>query len=378
MMKPISFYFHFPFCVRKCNYCDFVSYSCDGIVPDLLDYYLRELDLYSKFLDDRIVKTIYFGGGTPSLMNPIWIEEIVEKIYSLFSVALDVEITLEVNPKTVNLEKLKCFYQAGINRLSVGIQSLNDEELKFLGRIHNVKDALQTLDYAKKYFSNVSSDFIYALPNQTLENWGANLEKIKQLKLNHLSLYQLIIEPKTPLYNSVKQHKVNPIDDRVAIKMFEYTNRVLKSSLPQYEISNYAKKGFESKHNLNYWNGGDYVGIGVNAAGRIVKDGKIYITENPKQIEQWIKNVDALFLPLKILSKRKRAEELLIMGLRKNKGINFNDFSSSCFLDFFDVVDRQKFENFVNNKYLIMTSGGVRVSVKGRNVLDSVIREIAK
>ncbi len=377
-MRKISIYLHFPFCIRKCNYCDFVSYPCLGGVDNLTEFYIKEIELYSKIVGKRKVSSIYFGGGTPSLMQPEWIELIIQKIYMLFDVEDDCEITLEVNPKTVDEKKIKDFFIAGVNRLSVGIQSLDDEELKFLGRVHSAKDALDTLDFARKYFENISCDFIYALPSQTLEIWQKNLDNIMSLGLNHLSLYQLIVEPKTPLYKWVRSGNVVPVNEKVALSMFEYTNKVLKNITPQYEISNYARKGFESRHNLNYWNGGDYLGIGISASGRIFDGTKFFISENPITVDEWIKNVSCETLSLKSLSKKVRAKELLIMGLRKNRGINFSEFNKNSLISFDEIVDMGKVLNLVKQKFLILSKSGIKLSVRGRNLLDAILREIIK
>ena len=377
-MKKTSIYLHFPYCLKKCNYCDFVSFPCVNKVPDLMDFYLKEVELYYQKFGSRKISSIYFGGGTPSLMPLGMIDKILKQIFSFYDVKKDAEITLEVNPKTVDENKIKNFCNLGINRISIGIQSFDDDELKFLGRVHNSADALKTLDIVKKYFSNVSCDFIYAIPNQTMDKWKKSLDEIKKLDVNHLSLYQLIIEPKTPLYSFVKSGKIKPISESVSKQMYEYTNRFLKGSFSQYEISNYSKKGFESRHNLNYWNGGDYIGIGVSAAGRIFDGKKHFITENPKNVFDWKKNIEDKILPIKTLSKKKRAEELLIMGLRKNNGINFNEFMKNCGVSFFDIIDEKKLKNMVDNKFLILSESVVRASVKGRNLLDAIIREIIK
>ena len=389
-MRKTSIYIHFPYCLKKCNYCDFISYPCANFIEDsqdfsltenfsdLLNFYTKEIELYHKKFGKKEISSIYFGGGTPSLMPPIMIEGILEKIFNLFNVSNNCEITLEVNPKTVTKKKLSDFYQAGINRLSIGIQSFDDNELKFLGRVHSSNDALSTLENAQKYFSNISCDFIYALPNQTIEKWQKSLDKISSLNINHLSLYQLIIEPKTKIYSLVKSGKTTPILENISKKMYEYTNHFLKSKFPQYEISNYAKKGFESKHNLNYWNGGDYIGIGVSASGRIFDGKKHFISENPKSISDWKKNIDNNILSIKTLSAKKRAEEMLIMGLRKNKGIIFKEFKQNSSINFMDMIDSQKLELMIQKKLLILNKNSIRPSAKGRPLLDAIIREIIK
>lgn len=377
-MKKFSIYLHFPFCLKKCNYCDFLSFPCPFEIEDLTDYYLKELDLYFHKFGKRSVPSIYFGGGTPSLMKPVWVERILKKIYDLFDVIDNVEITLEVNPKTVDEKKLYEFFRAGVNRLSVGIQSFDDEELAFLGRVHNSLDAFHILDMANKYFKNINADFIYALPNQSFEKWQNNLEKIKALSLPHLSLYQLIIEPKTYLYSLCKKGKLKPICEDIALKMFKYTNSYLKSSFSHYEVSNYAQKGFESFHNLNYWNGGDYIGIGLGAVGRILEGNHIFAVENPKNIVDWKLNIDRGCLPIKTLTKKSRARELLIMGLRKKSGINLCEFKKNSLCDFNDIVDNVKLKKLLDEKFLIYSNNHIRLSVKGFYLLDAIIREIIK
>ncbi len=377
-MKKNSIYIHFPYCLKKCNYCDFVSFPCGKGVPDLTQIYFKELDLYYQKFGLKNISSIYFGGGTPSLMSVDMVEKILEKIYTLYHIEKDCEITLEVNPKTVDEKKLCDFQLSGINRLSLGIQSFDDDELKFLGRVHNSNDAVHTLELARKYFKNISCDFIYALPNQTMEKWQQSLEKILLLDVEHLSLYQLIFEPKTPFYSFLKSGKITPISESLSKKMYEYTNKILKPKFPQYEISNYAKKDFESRHNLNYWNGGDYIGIGVSASGRIFDGKKHFISENPKTVSEWKNNIENNILSIKTLSAKKRAEEMLIMGLRKNKGINFTEFKQNSSINFFDIVDSKKLNNMVDKKFLILNNLSIRTSVKGKSVLDAVIREIIK
>ena len=235
-MKKSSIYIHFPYCIKKCNYCDFVSFPCAENIPDLTGFYLKEIELYYQKFGSRKISSIYFGGGTPSLMPIGMIDKILERIFKIFDVEKNAEITLEANPKTLNTGKIESFCFSGINRLSLGVQSFDDDELKFLGRIHNSNDALKMIDLTKKYFSNISCDFIYAIPNQSMEKWQKNLEKIVSLDVEHLSLYQLIIEPKTPLYSFVKNGKIKPISENISKKMYEYTNRFLKDKFPQYEI----------------------------------------------------------------------------------------------------------------------------------------------
>jgi len=377
-MKKTSFYIHFPFCIKKCNYCDFVSFACGGNAQDLTDFYVKEIELWYEKFGRKKISSIYFGGGTPSLLPPENVERILEKICALYDVDCDAEITMEANPKTIDEKKLYDFSTVGVSRLSLGIQSFDDEELGFLGRVYNGYDAEKSFEIARKFFSNLSCDFIYAMPFQTVEKWAKNLERIAMLDVEHLSLYELIIEPKTVFYSMVRDGKISPVSDVVAKRMYDLTNRVLKGKFFQYEISNYSKKNFESRHNLNYWNGGDYIGVGVSASGRIFDGKRHFISDNPRTVDQWKSNVLEGVLPVKILSKKKRAEEMLIMGLRKNCGINFDEFRENCGVDFFDVIDEKKFQNMLSEKRIVCGKNFVRISSKSRAVLDAVIREIIK
>ena len=378
-MNKIAIYIHVPFCIKKCNYCDFVSFPlCNNYDEDLLSFYIKELSLYRELIGNRYVETLYFGGGTPSLMSSQFIEKIIECIYENFTVCNNPEITLEVNPKTVDEQKLKDFYTAGVNRLSIGIQSFDDNELCFLGRVHNSYDAKKTIELATKYFDNINCDFIYAIPNQSFETWQKNLVEISKLPVQHLSIYQLIIEPKTPIYSNLKKRIIRPIDDNLAVKMFEYTNKFFKKTFPQYEISNYAKPKFQSRHNLNYWDGGDYIGIGVSAVSRFKLENKFYGVDNEKKINLWQNRVAENKIPFYKISKFARAKELLIMGLRKNSGIDISNFNFITDTDFWDIVDKNKVLNFCKMKFLHLSNTHLKPLIKGRNILNSIIEQIVK
>ena len=382
--RPISIYVHFPYCVRKCRYCDFISFPCGfgaKFPDDICDYYVREICAWCRGLPvaGRNVTSIYFGGGTPSLMSPEWVERIVNVVCENFSVSDDVEVSLEVNPATVNETKVADFRLAGVNRISLGVQSLDDERLRFFGRIHNVAQAMETLEYVRKYFDNVSCDFIYATPNQTLEKWADELEKIIALGVPHLSLYQLIVERGTPLARQVKLGDVVPVSECMAGQMFRLTNSRMAKVCPQYEVSNYAVcRDMQSRHNVNYWVGGDYLGIGVGAAGRVYDDvkQKLWQSVNPNTVDKWCRMIDEERLSVKPISKRVRAEELLIMGLRQVCGISFSEFFANCGVEFERVVNMDRVRALAMAKMIVLKKNGVRVSRKGLNVLDAILREI--
>lgn len=378
-MTATSLYIHYPYCLSKCAYCSFVSFPCKNENPDeLSQFYTKELGIYKNIIGDRKISSIYFGGGTPSLMDIKLVEQVLNRANKLFKIDNDIEITLEANPKTIDNKKLKNLKSAGINRLSIGVQSLDDEVLKFLGRAHNSSDAIKILNEAKNIFTNITADFIYAYPNQTFDNWKQELKIIKGLNLPHLSLYELIIEPDTKIYRLVGEGAIIPIDEDTATDMFNYTNSFLKTTTPQYEVSNYAKLGFESKHNINYWEGGDYIGIGTAAAGRLKLNDKFYYSENPPTIEKWKDNILKQENPLKEMPLQHRAEEMIIMGLRQIKGINFTTFKNNLGNDFFDFIDKKKVDTLISQNLLIQDSDNIKTSPEGLLLLDSIIRDIIK
>lgn len=376
-MKTTSIYIHYPYCLSKCYYCDFVSFPCHNGMEDLTDFYLKELELFHHITNDRQISSIYFGGGTPSLMPIETVNKIVEKIATLWGIEKGIEITMEANPKTITIEKLKDLKSAGINRMSLGIQSLNENTLKFLGRIHSSTDALQSLNDIRNFFDNVSADFIYAYPNQTLKEWKQELAQIKSLNLPHLSLYELIVEENTKLASMIKKGDCTPINEDIAVDMFNFTNDFLNDSTPQYEISNYAKPSFESKHNINYWQGGDYIGIGPASASRIKTDSFI-INENPPTITEWKNLITKGNTFQTFLSQKERAEELIIMGLRQTKGLDFKTFESVIGDSFWHFVNKDVVENFQKQNLLTFDDNKIKVSREGQLLLDTIIFEIIK
>ncbi|MCK5295533.1 MAG: radical SAM family heme chaperone HemW, partial [Alphaproteobacteria bacterium] len=262
MQEGFGIYIHWPFCLSKCPYCDFNSYAVGTKNTDGLENaYLAQLEHFSHLTAEKTVTSIFFGGGTPSLMNPRTVEAVIKTVQKLWKTAPDIEISMEANPATV--DDFSKFYNAGINRLSIGIQALNDEALKFLGRKHNLKEALQAIENAKKVFSNVSIDLIYARPEQSLSDWKQELEQALTFDVNHMSLYQLSIEKGTPFH---QRKNLKLPDENTAVEMFETTQEMTAlAGLPAYEISNHGKK---CKHNMTYWLGGDYAGVGAGAHSR--------------------------------------------------------------------------------------------------------------
>lgn len=298
MIAPHNIYIHVPFCASKCNYCAFYSHAC--AVPDWNDYknkIISEIDYWAAQLGHTEIPTIFFGGGTPSLMPTKVFSEIMDKLRVAFSIAQNAEVTIEANPGTLDTARLAEFIAAGINRISIGVQSLRDEELKFLGRIHDAAAARKLINTALNHDLRVSADFIYGLPNHTAKDVKELCENINSLGLEHASLYELSIEPGTPL----AQKKLHMPDNESMAQMYEQIEETL--TLPRYEVSNY---GVPCRHNSNVWDGQPYLGIGDGAAGRVLIENKWYETANGKQT---------------FLSDSTRAVEILMTGLRTTHGV---------------------------------------------------------
>ena len=347
--NPISLYIHWPYCLSKCPYCDFASSVCSQTDEDVLwQGYLRDLN---RFLDSRPIATIFFGGGTPSLMSPAFLEKFFTQITEKTTILPDAEITMEANPDAIDLDKMKAFRGLGVNRLSLGVQALNDSDLKFLGRRHTVKTALKRISEAKDVFERINIDLIYARPNQTLNAWEKELKQALSLRLAHYSLYQLTIEENTVF----GKKKVAPATEKTAVEMYKLTDSVMDSAgIPPYEVSNYARKGQECRHNLAYWKGLDYVGIGPAAHGRI----GLLATQNPRQVGAWLKEG----IQTETLTEKERELERLFMGLRLRQ-----DWYPS------DKIPSDKIEKWVRGGFLEQNTKGIRPTQKGVLILDKMI-----
>jgi len=307
-MEKFGIYIHWPFCLSKCPYCDFASLPCRSFDESLLlQGYLRDL----KNLPKKQVSSIFFGGGTPSMMSLRLLEDLLSYIQKEFGFSSDIEISLEANPDAIDLQKMQDFKSLGINRLSMGVQALNETDLKFLGRIHDLKTALIRIEQMKKVFQNCSIDLIYARPNQKIAEWEKELNMALSFDLPHLSLYQLTIEEGTQFYKK----GIESCDDELARELYLTTLMEMeKNAIPLYEVSNFAKSGFECKHNMLYWEGDDYAGVGPAAHGRL----GLVATENPTNVADWLK-FGSIQTPL---SAQERFEEKIMMGLRLKKGMS--------------------------------------------------------
>lgn len=324
--NPLGLYIHWPFCLSKCPYCDFNSHVRESIDQKRWKAaLLKELEHAAQNQQDRTLVSVFFGGGTPSLMEPDTVAALLETVQSLFKTSDDLEVTLEANPSTVEAERFKGFREGGINRLSLGIQSLDDQALSFLGRRHSAKEALNALEIATTYFPRFSFDLIYARPHQTAASWRAELLEALTFAKGHLSLYQLTIEPQTVFATRALRGEEMTLENDSAAFLYEMTEELMQmAGIPAYEVSNYAQPTQECRHNLLYWNFEDYIGIGPGAHGRIRSEGHKWATTRYKAPETWLEAVETHGQGLQtsqLLSPLEKLHELTLMGLRLTKGL---------------------------------------------------------
>ena len=371
-------YVHWPFCQSKCPYCDFNSHVRKNIDHSVWkDALLSELRHAAKLTPNRSVQSIFFGGGTPSLMEPETIGAIIDEVAKLWRVGNDVEVTLEANPTSIEANKFTAFNTAGVNRVSMGAQALNDHDLQRLGRMHTASEAIQAFDIAKENFNRVSFDLIYARQEQSLSDWQAELTKALDLAIDHLSLYQLTIENGTRFGELYDRGKLLGLpDDGLAADMYQATQEICTAAgLNTYEVSNHAKAGSESRHNLIYWRYGDYVGIGPGAHGRITHDGIKQATEAPRSPEDWlntVQNKGSSFVITDQISKIDQAEEYLMMSLRLSEGTDLKRFKTLSGYN----LETNKIDNLVSLNLVKKTDDRLIATSKGRMILNSVLKEL--
>lgn len=333
--KKIELYIHIPFCKSKCRYCDFCSFRADEeTIQAYLGKLREELIFWGKKLAQKEVKTVFIGGGTPSYLKKRDIAMICETVWKHFHVCKDAEITIEANPGTVDLKKLRTYRESGINRISFGLQSTVKEELEYLGRIHTYEEFLQSFEWAREAgFSNINVDLMSAVPKQTLNSYEENLRKIAALSPEHISAYSLIIEEGTPFYEDDKLEDLLPSEEDEVL-MYQMTEKILNEhGYNKYEISNYAKPGFESQHNLGYWSHIPYLGVGLNASSYLEERR----FENPFDMEEYLKisSFDEAYEKARQLTIHEQMEEFMFLGLRRTKGISKQEFKErfACSMD---------------------------------------------
>jgi len=364
-------YIHLPFCIQKCLYCDFYSITDLSLTHDFLSALKTEIRIRKKTFQE--FNTIYIGGGTPSVLPPEQIEELFEKLYENFNIVPDAEITMEVNPGTVNLPILKRYKKIGINRLSIGVQSFSEKNLRFLGRIHSVSDAIKAVQEARNAdFSNISLDLIYGLPGQTLKSWETDLARALEFTPEHLSCYMLTYEPDTPLNSALNKKHFFPLGEKESGELFMATPSFLaKNRYLQYEISNYSLRGiFPSKHNQKYWSFHPYTGLGPSAHSF---SGSIR-SWNHRSVTRYIEVLRKNQLPVEnreVLTREQRIIEAIYLGLRQTDGIDLENFNANFHRRFEEI-----FEDVVallkKKKYLEMDQGRCFLLPQGMLFLDSI------
>jgi oxygen-independent coproporphyrinogen-3 oxidase len=376
-------YLHIPFCEKKCIYCDFYSVESSSMVESFLSALNHEIDLYTSFGRDCVTfETIYFGGGTPSLLSPVAVGNILDRLHRSFSISSTAEVTLETNPGTVDFQKLQEFRQVGVNRLSVGIQSFRDQELKFLSRIHTSEEAKQCIRLTQKAgFDNVSLDLIYALPGQRLQTWGDNLAMAVSLSPKHISAYSLIVEEGTPLARMVERGEVSLAGEGVESEMYLFTMEYLAAQgYEHYEVSNYAKPDYYSRHNSLYWDHDSYLGFGPSAHS--------FWSGNPLQIPTRWWNVASVGRYCEMLSRDQAPvegkeclergdllTEEIFLGLRSG-GINVHKLQQEYGVDLFEQYP-QKLRRLLHENLLTVDCKMIRLTTKGFLFCDGIALELS-
>ncbi|WP_337181172.1 radical SAM family heme chaperone HemW [Shinella sp.] len=373
-------YVHWPFCAAKCPYCDFNSHVRHQPVdqPRFVQAFLKEMATMRRLTGSRSVTSIFMGGGTPSLMAPETVDAILNGIARHWHVPDGIEITMEANPSSVEAERFRGYRAAGVNRVSLGVQALNDRDLKFLGRLHDVADALKAIRLARDIFPRMSFDLIYARPNQTVEEWDRELKEAVSYAVDHLSLYQLTIEEGTPFYGLHKAGKLVVPDGEQSAVLYEATQEITeREGMPAYEVSNHARPGSESRHNLTYWRYGDYVGIGPGAHGRLTTGGAKIATATERRPEGWLELVEAEghgMVDQEVLEYEAQADELLLMGLRLREGVDLARWQSLSGRDL--DPDREQFligHGFIER----LGNSRLRCTPAGMLILDAVVADLA-
>lgn len=374
-------YVHWPFCASKCPYCDFNSHVRDSIDEAAWrEAYRREIEYYASLTPGRRVTSVFFGGGTPSLMSPETAASVIESVRANWVVAPDVEITLEANPTSVEASKFKAFREAGVNRVSIGVQALDDGDLKFLGRQHSVREALAAVETAAQNFERFSFDLIYARPGMSVDKWRKELAEALKYARGHMSLYQLTIEEGTPFYMRHARGDFSIPDDDGAGDLYEVTQEIMAAAgMPAYEISNHAGAGHESRHNLTYWRYEDYVGVGPGAHGRLTMNGQKVGTRGHRAPEIWLERVGAKghgSHDFEGIGEEQGFMEALMMGLRLSEGMALCD-KSARWRDFIDerkigTLQEQGFVEFHPDTTLLRPMRG------GMQRLNSLLSYILK
>lgn len=378
--ESFGIYIHWPFCAAKCPYCDFNSHVRHNPVDQkvFVQAYEAELKYFAEKTKGRTVTSIFFGGGTPSLMDVSTVEHLMNSVAKNWAIDADAEITLEANPSSVEAERFRGYRSAGVNRVSLGVQSLHNSQLKFLGRLHNVEEAKRAISLARNIFPRMSFDLIYARPDQKPEEWVAELELALSLAADHLSLYQLTIEQGTRFFDLRERGKLHVPDGELSADLYEATQQAMNAhKMPAYEISNHAIKGAESRHNLTYWRYHDYVGVGPGGHGRLSIDGKKLATACELNPENWWQKtmVEGHGLTTnEPLNLQEMADEFLVMGLRLAEGISLKRYNAFGATE----LNAKNQEFLISQGFLeVLANGNLRATPSGFLVLDAVVADLA-
>ncbi|MPY73122.1 MAG: coproporphyrinogen III oxidase [Alphaproteobacteria bacterium] len=379
--KPLALYVHWPFCLSKCPYCDFNSHVRETIDQDRWRAaLLGDLEAAAAAGGRRALTSIFFGGGTPSLMAARTAGAIIERAARLWSVTPDTEITLEANPTSVEAGRLADYRAAGVNRVSLGVQALDDAALRFLGRGHSAAEAVRAVEAAARIFDRFSFDLIYGRPGQTAGAWRAELAQALALADDHLSLYQLTLEPRTAFFRRAQAGEALILDEDGTAALYELTQSLLADAgMPAYEISNHAKPGRECRHNLVYWRYGDYLGVGPGAHGRHTAEGAKVATRRIRSPEDWLGALESgqgALAEETRLDARERFTELMMMGLRLAEGVPMARIRAVCGEGAETWIDRGKLRDLVDEGYLDPAAGVLRATVAGRQRLDAVLAHL--
>ena len=373
-------YVHWPFCLSKCPYCDFNSHVRHAAIDEarFLRAFTTEIATTAQRTGSRSVSSIFLGGGTPSLMQPQTVGGILDAIGKHWTLERDVEVTLEANPTSVEAARFRGYRAAGVNRVSLGVQALDDASLKELGRLHSAQEALDAVAIARKSFERYSFDLIYARPRQTPQAWADELKRAIAEAAEHLSLYQLTIEPETPFAALHAAGRLVTPDDDAGRALYDITQEICsRAGLPAYEVSNHARPGAECRHNLVYWRGHEYAGIGPGAHGRLDNDGRRRATATEKRPETWLMRVESLghgLITDETLAPEERADEYLLMGLRLAEGIDPARYAALAGR----TLDPERIEMLAAQGFVESdASGCLRVTPAGFPVLDAVVADLA-
>ncbi len=377
----LGVYIHWPYCLKKCPYCAFNSHLQEFVDQSRWQKaFDNELTHIAKHTQNASVASIFFGGGTPSLMPPQLISFIIEKVRQLWKTHTPLEVSLEANPMTFSYERFEAIKHAGVNRISLGVQSLHDPHLAFLGREHNRAIAIDAIKSASRIFQNLSFDLIYALPNQTLSQWQHTLSEAVFLKPKHLSLYQLTVEPNTPFAHQVARHQWSPPSQEQAAQMLRFTWDYLKNNgYNNYEISNFAPTQFECTHNKIYWEYEDFIGVGPGAHGRITKGNHKFSTTSFRAPQTWLDKALAPETALQSftqLSHKESCYEYLSMSLRLKTGTSFARMQDLAQKPTHEVISLKDLQLLEAEHFLCQHPGGFHLTEKGRCVVDSICSKL--